>query len=75
MIRHCKHAGCDRWIDWTDDDGPTPDGWTHIWTSGLNPRVGHFAEGFYCDPHAEIIERHIDQAAVATARRPRSPRR
>ena len=76
-VRHCSYSGCAKSVDWPDNALMPPEGWCHIWTSGEDPRIGYIQEGFYCEPHAEEINRRVAQAhrPVAPERRPRGRRR
>jgi hypothetical protein len=53
----CCRAACDL----TTAD-PEADGWTYIWTSGTDPRIGWLKEGYYCSRHANEIDSRVRQA-------------
>jgi hypothetical protein len=70
---HCLFSGCAKTVDLPEVVDLPPEGWRYIWTNGENPRIGFIQEGFYCEHHAEEIDRRIAQAhrPVAPQRRPR----
>jgi hypothetical protein len=52
-----------------------PKGWSHILTSGDNPRIGPLQEGWYCPAHGDEIDRRVKGAHQLPPDRRRRPAR
>ena len=69
-LLHCVFSGCSRTVEHDDDDLWPPKGWSHISTSGDDPRIGHLREGWYCSAHGDAIDRRVKGAHQLPPDRP-----